>query len=239
MGALTPQPCSERRRKLEGMKLDGSAWTTSETFDDGRALFTAVCELGFEGVVAKNHSSLYRPKDRGWVKVKNPNYWRRDAEIEAMARKHERRRTFRTARTVGSAVAFERVSHDWNASLEALALFRRVRGRKVHVEVGELDALRGKADHSRRRTDPRDERLILLLWSPSERFNGVQDRGFDARVCEIVRRPVRVFENVMQDGGAQLGLCRIGADCLRDVKRVSQVELAPRISMVAERTRGD
>jgi hypothetical protein len=48
-------------------------------------------ELGFEGVVAKNHSSLYRPNDRGWVKIKNPNYWRRDAEREAMTRRHERR----------------------------------------------------------------------------------------------------------------------------------------------------
>ncbi|MDQ3671980.1 MAG: hypothetical protein M3364_06030 [Actinomycetota bacterium] len=60
--------------------MDGLAWTTSETFDDGRALFTAVCELGLEGFVAKNHSRLYRPRDRGWVKVKNLNYWRRDAE---------------------------------------------------------------------------------------------------------------------------------------------------------------
>jgi len=88
---LTTQPYSERRRRLERLKLDGPAWTTSERFDDGRALFTAVCELGFEGVVVKNHSSLYRPGDRGWVKVKNPNYWRRDAEQEAMTRKHERR----------------------------------------------------------------------------------------------------------------------------------------------------
>jgi ATP-dependent DNA ligase len=56
-----------------------------------RALFTAVCELGLEGVVAKNDTSLYRPNDRGWVKIKNPTYWRRDAEREAMARKHERR----------------------------------------------------------------------------------------------------------------------------------------------------
>ena len=88
---LTTRPYSERRRKLEGLKLDGPAWTTSETFDDGRALFTAVCELGLEGVVAKNHSSLYRSNDRGWLKIKNPGYWRRDAEIEAMARKHERR----------------------------------------------------------------------------------------------------------------------------------------------------
>jgi ATP-dependent DNA ligase len=29
------------------------------------ALFTAVCNLGFEGVVAKNHSSRYRPGERG------------------------------------------------------------------------------------------------------------------------------------------------------------------------------
>jgi hypothetical protein len=30
--------------------------------------------------------SLYRPNDRGWVKINNPNYWRRDAEREGMAR---------------------------------------------------------------------------------------------------------------------------------------------------------
>ena len=95
---LTGRPYVERRRELEELQLDGSAWTTSETFDDGRALFTAVCELGFEGVVAKNHSSLYRPNDRGWVKVKNLNYWRRDAKREAMSRKHERRMPGRSGR---------------------------------------------------------------------------------------------------------------------------------------------
>jgi ATP-dependent DNA ligase len=50
----------------------------------------AVCAMGLEGVVAKKRSSLYRPNGRGWVKVKNPNYWRRDAEREAMSRKRER-----------------------------------------------------------------------------------------------------------------------------------------------------
>ena len=69
---------------LDLLKLDGAAWTTSETFDDGRALFTAVCNLGFEGVIAKNHSSLYRPNDRARVKIKNPGYWRLDAELDAM-----------------------------------------------------------------------------------------------------------------------------------------------------------
>jgi ATP-dependent DNA ligase len=67
------------RLGLESLKLDGQAWTTCEKFDDGRALLTAICELGFEGVVAKKHSSLYRPNYRGWVKVKNPDYCRRDA----------------------------------------------------------------------------------------------------------------------------------------------------------------
>jgi bifunctional non-homologous end joining protein LigD len=88
---LTLRPYVERRRKLEALELDGPAWTTCETFEDGRALYAAICALGFEGVVAKRHSGLYRPGERGWVKVKNPNYWRRDAEREAMARKHERR----------------------------------------------------------------------------------------------------------------------------------------------------
>jgi bifunctional non-homologous end joining protein LigD len=87
----TGRSYAERRSELESLGLDGRAWTTSETFGDGRALYAVVCELGFEGVVAKNHSSLYRPGERGWVKVKNPSYWRRDAECEAMTRKHERR----------------------------------------------------------------------------------------------------------------------------------------------------
>ena len=34
------------------------------------------------------------PPERSWVgEVKNPNYWRRAAELDAMARKHERART--------------------------------------------------------------------------------------------------------------------------------------------------
>jgi bifunctional non-homologous end joining protein LigD len=80
---LTGRPYSERRKMLDRLKLDGPAWTTAETFDDGPALFAAVCELGYEGVVAKRHASTYKPRERGWVKVKNPSYWRRDAEREA------------------------------------------------------------------------------------------------------------------------------------------------------------
>jgi Proline racemase len=55
-----------------------------------RALYAAVCELGFEAVVAKNHSSLYRPNDRGWLGEGQESELL-GAEREAMARKHERR----------------------------------------------------------------------------------------------------------------------------------------------------
>jgi ATP-dependent DNA ligase len=88
---LTTKPYHERRCVLERLELGGRAWTTRETFDDGRALYSAVCNLGFEGVIAKQDSSFYRPGERSWVKIKNPSYWRRGAEREVIARKHERR----------------------------------------------------------------------------------------------------------------------------------------------------
>jgi len=74
------QALSERRRLLEDLDLRGPTWTTADTFDDGPTLFTAVCGLGFKEVVAKKLTSRYRPNDRAWIKVKNPNYWRRDAD---------------------------------------------------------------------------------------------------------------------------------------------------------------
>jgi bifunctional non-homologous end joining protein LigD len=83
---LSDRPYSERRSLLGSLDLHGPGWTISETFDDGHALYTAVCEHGLEGVVAKKLSGRYRPGERGWVKIKNPNYWRRDAEREAVAR---------------------------------------------------------------------------------------------------------------------------------------------------------
>ena len=77
---------SERRELLESLDLNSSWWRTCDTFSDGDALFTAVCGMGLEGVIAKKRSSRYRPGDRGWIKVKNRDYWRRDSELEAMRR---------------------------------------------------------------------------------------------------------------------------------------------------------
>lgn len=81
---LTQRPCAERRSLLEQLDVEGPYWNVTEVFDDGCALSEAVCELGLEGVVAKRTTSRYGTNVRGWVKVKNPSYWRRDAEIEAM-----------------------------------------------------------------------------------------------------------------------------------------------------------
>jgi bifunctional non-homologous end joining protein LigD len=86
-------PYSERRRMLEDLRLDGSRWRTPEAFDDGEALWTAVCEHELEGVVAKRRSGRYVPGGRGWVKTKNRDYWRYEMECEG-ARKIKRERQF-------------------------------------------------------------------------------------------------------------------------------------------------
>jgi bifunctional non-homologous end joining protein LigD len=89
---LTERTYCERRDLLVSLGLDGPGWTTSETFEDGEAFYASVCDLGLEGVVAKKHSGRYRAGERGWVKTKNPDYWRRKSEIEGVRRSIERRR---------------------------------------------------------------------------------------------------------------------------------------------------
>ena len=83
---LVAQPYSVRRQRLEALALSGHSWMTPAAFEDGPALYAAVCERGLEGVVAKPQRSLYQPAKRSWVKIKNPNYWRRDSELHAMQR---------------------------------------------------------------------------------------------------------------------------------------------------------
>ena len=80
----------ERRKGLEGLMLDASAWSTPASFDDGRSLYAAVCDRGLEGIVAKRQRSSYRPGRRGWTKVKNPDYWRRESELAILRSKKQR-----------------------------------------------------------------------------------------------------------------------------------------------------
>jgi bifunctional non-homologous end joining protein LigD len=72
---------------LESLGLAGGFWFVPAVFDDGAALFASVCEHGLEGVVAKRRDSLYRPGERGWVKVKNRGYWRFGQERELAGRR--------------------------------------------------------------------------------------------------------------------------------------------------------
>jgi ATP-dependent DNA ligase len=85
------RPYRERRRLLEALHLNGPAWTTPQAFEDGEALLAAVCERGLEGVDAKRTDERYWPGARRWIKFKNPNYWRRESEIEGLRRSIERR----------------------------------------------------------------------------------------------------------------------------------------------------
>ncbi len=70
---IAPRPYRERRSLLDSLGLIGPSWITPEPFEDCEALWSAVCEHGLEGTVAKRRNGLYRPSRRGWIKVKNPD----------------------------------------------------------------------------------------------------------------------------------------------------------------------
>jgi bifunctional non-homologous end joining protein LigD len=67
---------------LKALDIGGGFWFLTLVCHDGPALFAATCEQGLEGVVAKRRDSLYRPGERGWVKVKNRGKWRFGEERE-------------------------------------------------------------------------------------------------------------------------------------------------------------
>jgi ATP-dependent DNA ligase len=69
--ATTVQPYAERRELLEALELEGPYVRLVATFEDGDALFRAVCERGLEGVVAKRDCDPYRSGEYGSVKTKN------------------------------------------------------------------------------------------------------------------------------------------------------------------------
>jgi bifunctional non-homologous end joining protein LigD len=79
---VTREPHVERRKLLEALRLNGPHWRTPEAFDDGEALWEAVCEHELEGVVAKRRAGRYTPGERGWIKTKNRAYWRYEMERE-------------------------------------------------------------------------------------------------------------------------------------------------------------
>jgi ATP-dependent DNA ligase len=91
---VVSRPYSERRRILEELQLNDARWRTPQAFDDGEALWAAVCEHELEGVVAKRRSGRYVSGGRGWIKTKNRDYWRYEMEREG---------ALKTKREVGSS----------------------------------------------------------------------------------------------------------------------------------------
>ena len=79
---VTVNPWTQRRALLEGLWVERRCAQLADVFDDGHVLFDAVVEYGLEGIVAKRRNGIYRSGYRGWVKVKNSAYWRRDSEIK-------------------------------------------------------------------------------------------------------------------------------------------------------------
>jgi bifunctional non-homologous end joining protein LigD len=92
---ITGKPYSERRGILGTLRLNGPRWRTPEAFDDGEALWEAVCEHELEGVVAKRQLGKYMPGERGWVKTKNRAYWRYEMEREGAIRSRRPRQFVR------------------------------------------------------------------------------------------------------------------------------------------------
>jgi bifunctional non-homologous end joining protein LigD len=82
------QAYDERRGILEALELPPVAQVVSR-FEDGEALFDAVETMGLEGVVAKRLEEPNRPGERGWVKRKNPAYWRLPLEREAVQNRRQ------------------------------------------------------------------------------------------------------------------------------------------------------
>jgi bifunctional non-homologous end joining protein LigD len=91
------EPYRKRRELLENLELAGPHWSFTPSFSDGEALWTVVEEQELEGLVAKPLGSLYKPGERGWLKVKNQAYWKYSLEREAMTE----RRTKSGRRLVG------------------------------------------------------------------------------------------------------------------------------------------
>lgn len=81
-----PSAYADRRRLLEDLEPGAGPWAVAPVFADGEALFAGVVQQGLEGIVCKRKSQPYRAGERGWIKVKNRNYWRYPEELESLRR---------------------------------------------------------------------------------------------------------------------------------------------------------
>jgi hypothetical protein len=150
-------PYSERRSRLEALELNGTYWQTPGTFEDGEALFEAVCERELEGIVAKRLSGRYtrdsaargsrsRTATNGATRLSVSRRSTSRASVcssnSASLRSHRR---FRRAWLNAAASARLRT----RASACAVARFRSVRFRSA-ANTSASTGLRRPGDRSRR-----------------------------------------------------------------------------------------
>jgi bifunctional non-homologous end joining protein LigD len=71
--SLRALPYVERRARLQSLVRPTTHLQVVHADDDGVALYAAALETGFEGVVAKRKTSIYRPGQRSpeWLKIKH------------------------------------------------------------------------------------------------------------------------------------------------------------------------
>jgi bifunctional non-homologous end joining protein LigD len=69
-------PLGDRKAKPERLLAGSAAGIVfnEHTDEDGATVFEHACRFGFEGIVSKRLTALYRSgPSRDWIKVKNPN----------------------------------------------------------------------------------------------------------------------------------------------------------------------
>ncbi len=66
-------PLKERKALLEKIERRYGLQRTEPFIAEGRPLFSAVCKLDLEGIVAKRIADAYGPQTKWW-KIPNPNY---------------------------------------------------------------------------------------------------------------------------------------------------------------------
>jgi ATP-dependent DNA ligase len=81
---LRPLPLRDRKAWLARIGKGAKGWRalTNGVIGDGRALYRAVVEADFEGIVAKHLGDAYRPSITCWHKILNRDYTQRRGRAE-------------------------------------------------------------------------------------------------------------------------------------------------------------
>ncbi len=82
---IRPLPLKERKARLEKIAHRYGLQRTEPFIGEGRPLFSAVCKLDLEGIVAKWIADAYGPQTKWW-KIRHPNYSQKVGRTELFER---------------------------------------------------------------------------------------------------------------------------------------------------------